>query len=77
MSARCPTPGDLAEYRGAELGHRVLNQLLTCDNQADRCGFLRDALQEIHSEETHSERLIGSFVGQIVNVLEKGLGLDT
>ena len=76
MIAHKTTPGDRAEYCGAALGMQTKNLILAGADQAERYGVLCAALQQLHSEHVHSERAIGGFAGQIINLLEQGLGLD-
>lgn len=68
-------PGDLAEMAGSHIGMSALSAILAADSQAARLRVLHEALLDA-SDSPERARTLGGFAVALVNVLERGLGLD-
>lgn len=72
MTRIVDTAADCAEQAGAEIGNRLLNDLLAADNQGQRIAMLQAAILKL-AELQHHDRAAGGFAGALVNTLEVGL----
>ena len=75
MTGRSLNSGDRAEREGAEIGLDTLNLLREVDTQAHRLAILQRVLLDV-ADMARSVRATGGFAGVMVNVIERGLGLD-
>lgn len=67
--------GNLAEQAGAGIGLDLLNAILAADTQGERIRAIQSAVLELQRL-AHPERATAGFAVSLVNVLERGLGLD-
>lgn len=65
----------MAEIAGSHIGMSALNAILAADSQAARLRVLHDALQDA-ADGPERGRTLGGLAVVLVNVLERGLGLD-
>lgn len=76
MTSRTLTAGDMAEQAGATIAHTALEAMLNAQDQAARVVILADALAHLCEDCAERDRAVAGFAGLLVNVLERGLGVD-
>ena len=67
--------GNLAESAGAGIGIDCLNAVLAGATQGERLRAIQSAVLDLQCL-AHPRRAAGGFAGVLVNLLERGLGLD-
>lgn len=67
--------GNLAEQAGAGMGIDCLNAVLAGATQGKRLRAIQSAVLDLQRL-AHPKRAAAGFAGVLVNVLERGLGLD-
>jgi hypothetical protein len=67
--------GNLAEQAGGGIGLDLLNAILAAKNQGERSIEIQSAILKLQAL-PHPRRAAGGFAVVMVNVLERGLGLD-
>lgn len=69
------SPEDLAEQAGAGIGLDCLNAILAAETQGERLREIQSAILKLQAL-PHPRCAAGGFAVALVNVLERGLGLE-